>query len=588
MHDRRGGDEATDDEAEGLDALEERALSAWRELDPITGDEETIPEGFANRVMAADSGGRPLFAVEFSETPPLPERRRWPGLVAAAVTAGTLVAGVAWSLWPDVPAADAPAVTGDDAVQERQRASALGDPELRRDGTPGMPMPDDLAAQIDRYVATYGENWGPAFRFHGVIVVARDGDVKYSRAFGVKDPATGGLNTPRTRFRLGLLTEQFTAVAILQLRDAGILELDDPVSRFIPEFPRGNEITIEHLLRHESGLPNYTDFPYFHTWKNQPHTTEEMLARIAAEPLEFDPGTDFSPTNSGYYVLGAIVERVSGKPYGRYVEEHIFAPLDMFDSTFGDAYHTGEQARGHVWNDEEVLDPPDPIDMSVFGGAGGLVSTPLDMVKWDRALYEGSILAPASVEELMTASDSGYGYGVTVSEGYGQRVVGFPAAIDGFNGSMLRFTEDRTLVLVLCNTEVVPGGQVAHDVAMMVYGEQPPRRVEYHEVGIAPGTYRKYVGVYRLTDEARARLVKLADPAQLALLETVSVRQFGDRLYFEVPMHGQTWMHPMGHNRFFFKDHTGNTVSFALGEDNRATKLFLHYGDVSVALERAR
>jgi CubicO group peptidase (beta-lactamase class C family) len=373
---------------------------------------------------------------------------------------------------------------------------------------------------------------------------------------------------------------------MLQLRDQGILELDDPVSRFFPNYPRGSEITLEHLLTHTSGVPNYTALPAFHTWKAEPHTTDDLIARFADLPLEFDPGAGFSPSNAGYFLAGAIVERVTGMPYGEYVEKKVFAPAGMNASTFGDAYASGAQARGHVWNDEEILDPPDAIDMSVFGGAGGLVSTPLDLVQWDRALYEGTLVAPGSVDELLTPNEEGYGYGWVVSQGYGQRIVSFPGAIDGFNGSVMRFTEDRTLIVVLCNTEVVRGSRVAQDVAMMVYGDTPPPRIEQHEVKIAPSTFPRYLGVYGLTDLTRERYASLVDPERFALLERVYVEQIGDRLYFHVPGHGYTWMHPMGRGRFFFKDHSGNRVSFRIGDNDRATTMTVHYKDAEFVLWR--
>jgi CubicO group peptidase (beta-lactamase class C family) len=385
---------------------------------------------------------------------------------------------------------------------------------------------------------------------------------------------------------LGLLTEQFTAVAILQLRDQGILELDDPISRFFPNYPRGSEITVEQLLTHTSGIPNYTSLPAFDSWKDQKHTSDELIARFSDLPLEFDPGTGFGPSNSGYFLLGALVERVTGSSYGDYIETRVLAPAGMTSSTFGDAYASGQQARGQVWNDEEILDPPEAIDMSAFGGAGGLVSTPMDLVKWDQALYDGTLVDPGSVAELLTPNEEGYGYGWVVSEGYGQQVVSFPGAIDGFNGSVMRFTEDRTLVVVLCNTEVVQGVRVAQDVAMMVYGDEPPRRVEQHEVQIAPSTYSRYIGAYGLTDQTRERYAALLDPERFSLLERVFVQQVGDRLFFQVPEHGYTWMHPMGQGRFFFKDHSGNRVSFQIGNDNRAATMTVHYKDAEFVLWR--
>ena len=562
--------------------LERRAIDAWLEEEPA----ELAAPDFVDRVMAAEEAAGPvLFAVEDVEAPPQP--RRWPRIalrVVAGVAAASgliAVAAVPWDIGDPVHVAG---VGGPGNFV--QGIPEPPGPISLPDGTPGTPFPDDLDEKIEAYVADYGRNWGPAFKFHGTIVVARDGEVKYARGFGVADPSTGIANEPDTRFRLGLLTEQFTAAAILRLRDEGALRLSDPISKYLPELTDGNQITIEQLLDHTSGIPNYTDHTYFMTWKGKPHSTEEMLGRISAVPLEFEPGTDFNPTNSGYYLLGAIIERVTGMPYGDYMDRDVFRPAGMHKTTFGDAYETGEQARGNVWNDEEVLDPPDPISMSVFGGAGGLVSAATDLAKWDKALYDGAILSEASVDEMTSPSEHGYGFGYVVDKGYGQTVLSFPAAIDGFNGGMLRFTEDRTLVVVLCNTEVVPGQLIARDVAMFVYGDAPPRRHEYDEVQIAPGTYSKYLGAYHLNAATRERYAAVLDQERLELLATVNVRRIADRMYFDVPKHGLTWMHPMGGGEFFFKDHAGETVSFEMDEKGQAVAMTVHYQDAQFVLER--
>ena len=568
-----------------LDAMERRAIDAW-----IAEDDDVVAPSFVDRVMAAEeSSSRMLFPVAEIEAPaPPPSRGAGAGwrMAAAMLGASGFAAIVAFALHQSGPVEHGEEIAVAESWASYVEPDELGRPGLRADGTPGAPIPDDLADQIESYIADYGRDWGPAFKFHGSIVVARDGEVKFAKGFGYADPATQRPNEPTTRYRLGMLTEQFTAVAILQLRDDGILDLDDPISRFLPNYPRGAEITVEQLLTHTSGIPNYTALQDFESWKDQRHTTDEMIARFSQLPLEFDPGTGFSPSNSGYFLLGAIVERVSGTSYGDYVQKNVFAPAGMTSSTYGDAYATGQQARGHVWNDEEILDPPEPIDMSAFGGAGGLVSTPMDLVKWDKALYEGTLVHGSSVEELLTPNEVGYGYGWVVSEGYGQQVVSFPGAIDGFNGSVMRFTEDRTLVVVLCNTEVVPGARVAQDVAMMVYGDEPPRRVEQHEVQIAPRTFGRYVGAYGLTDQTRERYTTVLDPERFSMLERVYVQRLGDRLYFQVPGHNLTWMHPMGGGKFFFKDHSGNRVSFQIGKDDRATTMTVHYKDAELVLWR--
>lgn len=579
----------------------ERAIDAWRELGPEgTGrapeDELEADLGFLDRVMAAEATRAKPRAVNLPVDVPavagvsVPRgRRRWAGLgVAAAGLLAVLALGPWDSPWPATDV-EVPGETLDEDVVPTGPAVAgagLEVPELAAEGTPGTPMPHDLAARIEAHIADYGRNYGPAFKFHGVVLVARAGEVIYEQGFGFADAVTRTPNTARTRFRLGLLTEPFTALAVLQLRDEGLLRLDDTVDHYLPELPRANQLTVRDLLTHRSGIPNYTDAPYFHLWKAERHDTDAMLERLGKLRLEFTPGTATAPSNSNYYLLGAIIERITGQSYGDYMEANVFTPAGMSQTGFGDAWETGEQALGNVWNEEEILEAPGPIDMSTFGAAGGLVSSPADVVAWDRALRAGTILAPQSVEEMGTPTDDGYGYGWVVTRAYGQPLLSFPGAIDGYSGSVLRFLDDETLVVVLANTEVVPGAQVAQDVAMMVYGDEPPKRNEPAEVSIAPGTYYKYVGTYGISAQTRETYADAVPAERFDLLATVHVEQEDDRLYFNVPGHARTWMHPMGRNRFFFKDHTGNKVSFELGPDKRATRMVVHYQGARFLLDR--
>ena len=593
-----------------LNDLEDRALEAWRD-DADLGSlvDDLARGGFADRVLEASKAeglgpelrlaepvpesGADMSAEDSFTALPRPPSRGWGRMAAGLLLGAGLTAAGAYALDPGPAPHTAASVTavadGSDTVRYAE-PDALGRPQFREHGTPGAPIPDDLDTSIASIVSDYGADWGPAFEFHGAIVVSRGDRLVSAQAFGWADADNTVPNTVRTRFRLGLLTEQFTAAAVLQLRDQGKLALTDPVHRFIPNYPDDVDITIGQLLDHTSGIPNYTAQPYFHTWKNEAHTPDQLIARFSKLPLEFEPGTDFSPSNANYYLLGAVVERVSGLSYGEYVKRHVFAPAGMQQSTFGDVYEHPElgeqQAHGRVWNDEEMLDPPDPIHMSVFGGAGGLVSSPIDLVKWNAALYGGKVVSPRSLDEMTRAGEHGYGYGLAVDHGYGQTVYSFPAAIDGFNGSMIHFEQDDTTVLVLCNTEVVPAGRVAQDVAMLVYGDSPERRREAHEVKIAPSTYARYVGTYRLTEDTWSRYAQLTDPERFAMLQKVHVREAGDRLYFDVPGHGLTWMHPMGRGQFFFKDHSGNRVIFELDASKHAHSMVLRSKNAAFAFQR--
>ncbi len=580
--------------AADLDATLALALASWLEDDGAAvrhdsndEDDRALPggvsPGFAERVMAAEASVvnvdvPALLAIDVEPAPPLPpvaaRPRRW-GLGIAAL----LVAGVS-SMWAVTDPTPTSSIQDRAAPTETSKSTESSDAIAQ---PAGLPIPDDLDVQVREYIADYGRHFGPTFEFHGTILVARDGKIHYAEGFGLAERRTATANTPATRMRIGMLTEQFTAAAILQLRDAGMLELSDPLEVHLPGFPNGRSITIEHLLDHTSGIPNYTDLPSFHQWKARQHRTEEMLGRFSELPLEFEPGSEFAPTNSGYYLLGAIIERCSGMSYGEYVQRYVFEPAGLTRTGFGE--DEGDVARGNVWNQEEQLEGPDAIDMSVFGGAGGLVSTVEDFARWDAALARGEVLTATSVEQMFHPNAFGYGFGWLVGSHQGQSVASFPGAIDGFNSAVMRF-EDRTLVVVLANTEVVPAGRIAQDIAMMAYGDHPAPRIEFPEVEVAPGTFTRYVGTYGITDETIRVLGDPTAEAQFEPLQNVAVRRIGDRLYFDVPGHGSTWMHPMGRHRFFFKDNSGNYVTFSTGADGVATGLVVQVEDAELELAR--
>ena len=583
---RDNGDHAGDDAvAEAIARRESEALDAWRVLGP-DGDGAPIEEpsvAFVDSVMDRLATVTPRLVTMELEAPsphrPRSGVSRWLAGTVAAAAAALVVASLSSTSDPE-PTRDAAAVLGPATDGESESAG----PNLPTEDRAGVALPDNLDDLVESYVAEYGRNYGPAFKFHGVVVVARDGEVAYSRGFGTAT-RDGDPNTLNTRFRLGLLTEPITAVAVMQLVESELLALDAPIARYLPNYPRGEQITIRDLLTHRSGIPNYTDDPEFHTWKSQHHSTDAMVERFANLPLEFEPGADTAPSNSNYFLLGAIVERVTGQAFGDFVRDHQFQPAGMTATSFGDAFPSGEQAEGNVWNAEEILEPPGPIDMSTFGAAGGVVASPADLVKWDRALREGLFVGRDAREQLASATDAGYGFGWVVSRAYGQRLLSFPGAIDGYSGGMLRFERDGTTIVVLANTEVVPGSVVAQDVAMMVYGDAPPKRNEPAEIDIAPRTHHKYVGTYSISRSTRAKYGKVFAKERFDLLSRVYVESEGDRLYFNVPGHARTWMHPMGRNRFFFKDHSGNQVSFELGKDRRAARLFVHYQDAEFELD---
>jgi CubicO group peptidase (beta-lactamase class C family) len=324
------------------------------------------------------------------------------------------------------------------------------------------PSPASIAAQIDDFVA---------IGFNGSVLAARDGDVVYSKGLGLADAAAGIAPTPKTRFRLGSITKQFTAMAILILESRGDVDADDPVCEYLDQCPAGWEaITIRHLLAHQSGVADYTEQPEWDP--TQPMTPARIISSVAGIPLEWTPGERFGYSNSGYVLLGMVIERVSGMTYERFLAESIFEPLGMDDSGYD---HDGS---GLAVGYSSEFTPASPIDMSQAFAAGALYSTVLDMQRWDEALY-GDQLVPrpfldrffAPIATSTDQVDMAYAYGVYVGRERGRNLASHDGGINGFTAYYARYPDEHICVVLLTNREVGPNLYVlARKIADAILG----------------------------------------------------------------------------------------------------------------------
>jgi CubicO group peptidase (beta-lactamase class C family) len=314
------------------------------------------------------------------------------------------------------------------------------------DGTP-TPAPDP-ASQFREILGT---------DFNGSALVSRDGDILFAEGIGMADDAHGIPNTPETRFRLGSVTKQFTAMAVLMLASQGLLKTTDPVCDYVDTCPEGwNVVTIEHLLSHSSGIANFTDQPGFDPMKAA--TPADTVASVADIPLGFEPGASFAYSNTGYVLLGMVVERASGLDYETFLEQRIFEPLGMANSGYehGD---TPGLAVGYASAFEEA----DALDMSVPYAAGGLYSTVLDLQRWGDALDAHTLVDAAAMQRFVTPladktdqEGFGYAYGVNVGDDEGRRVAWHEGVINGFSTYLAWYPDDGLTIALLTNRQEGP------------------------------------------------------------------------------------------------------------------------------------
>ena len=248
--------------------------------------------------------------------------------------------------------------------------------------------------------------------FNGSVLVAEQGEVIYKKGFGMANMEWDIPNGPDTKHRLGSISKQFTAMLILQLAAEGKLDLHTPITKYLPDYPKANGdiITIHHLLTHTAGIPNYTSFPGFIKDESRnPYSPNEFLKKFADKELEFTPGERFSYSNSGYFLLGVIIEKLSGKTYEQMLEDNIFTPLNMVNSGFDTHKEiiknraTGYEKNGMAYENAKYL------DMSIPYAAGSLYSTVEDLYLWDQALYNTKLLPQKYMDLFFAPHIEDYG-----------------------------------------------------------------------------------------------------------------------------------------------------------------------------------
>ena len=320
--------------------------------------------------------------------------------------------------------------------------------------------PDPRALAVDAFLTEQLHDK----RFNGSVAVVRDGQLLLSKGYGMADWTQGVANTPQTEFRLGSLTKQFTAMAILLLRADGKLTLSDLICRYVPTCPdTWQPITIEELLTHSSGIPDLADGDI--SDYSQPMTSEQLVALIETKPLAFAPGSGFLYSSAGYNVLGYIVERASGLSYATFLRERIFTPLGMSRTGF-DVDHPTLPA--HATGYASWQTPAGYFDISLGLGAGSLESTADDLVRWDRALSGDALLPQSDIQAALTPhvgvcaqscedglSNVGYGYGWFVGSGAYGTVEYHIGDVLGFKTLIARYPASHSAIILLSNVENV-------------------------------------------------------------------------------------------------------------------------------------
>lgn len=323
------------------------------------------------------------------------------------------------------------------------------------------------ASQIDGLLKKYNR----LRQFNGSALVADHGVVIHKKGYGYADFEWQIPNTPDTKFRLGSITKQFTSMVIMQLVADGKIKLDDKLAALLPEYRQdtGARVTVEHLLTHTSGIPSYTSLPGFRqNVARNPYRVDDFVKQFASGDLQFEPGSKYAYSNSGYFLLGAIIERVTGKPYEKVLQERIFDPIGMKSSGYDHSETVlARRARGYTVEPSGYHNA-DYLDMSIPYAAGSLYSTVEDLQLWDRALYADGLLPPALKTKMFTPALDDYAFGwivrkMKLQDGRTEVLtISHSGGINGFSSFLVRIPGEQQLVVLLDNTS---GGAKLEEIA---------------------------------------------------------------------------------------------------------------------------
>jgi CubicO group peptidase (beta-lactamase class C family) len=390
-------------------------------------------------------------------------------------------------------------------------------------------------------------------------LVSRKGQIIYKKAFGMANMELNIPMQPDNVFRIGSISKQFTAVAILQLMEQGKLNLQDDITKFIPDYPtHGHKITIEHLLTHTSGIQSYTGMKEFGTISRLDKTPEELIGFFKNQPMEFAPGTKWNYNNSGYFLLGYIIEKLSGKTYPEYVEENIFKPLGMTNSFYGsDSRIIKNRAAAYSKNEKGFINA-EPLSMTLPYAAGSLQSTVEDLYKWNQAVQGYKLVKKESLDKAFTSyiladgKKTGYGYGWGLGNLQGSQTIEHGGGIPGFLTQGIYLPKEDVFVAVYSNCDCNGPEDVAVKLGALAIGKP----FEYKEINADTIAMKKVTGVYEMAGNDEKRYVTFAD----------------GKLYSQRNRNTKFSIKPYEKDKYFFENMM-NTIEFLRNNSGVVEKL---------------
>jgi CubicO group peptidase (beta-lactamase class C family) len=419
-------------------------------------------------------------------------------------------------------------------------------------------------------MATYLQAYLETGFFMGSALVARADEILLNQSYGSANLEHGVLNTPQTKFRIGSVTKPFTAMAILKLQEQGLLDVQDSISVYVPEYPNGNQITVHQLLTHTAGIRNFIGSPDAESKKPLKVTLNELISWFSDKPLDFTPGERYRMSNSGYILLAKLIEAASGQSYADYLRHQILEPAGLMDSGYDrDEFILPHRASGYIITETGYQNAPF-WDMSQPSGAGAMYSTTEDLYKLDRILYTEKVLNGNSKQAMFSPTarmglrepKEYYGYGWCIDTHFGRNRQMHYGAIDGFRAIVSRYPSEQMVVIALSNVGEVSIERIANDIAAIVFGEPYKLPKSQQATDLDPSVYEAYVGDYEGTYQFAPNVI-------------LSITTEDNRIFMQFTKQDRMEIFPASSTEFFLKV-LDTELTFVVNKTGKATGVIIH------------
>jgi CubicO group peptidase (beta-lactamase class C family) len=457
-------------------------------------------------------------------------------------------------------------------------------PALATNPAAAAVSPDSISARAERYLSTRTA----LGQFSGAVLIVQRGRVVFRRAYGYRDVERRLAYTPETPQEVASISKMFTAMAALKLRDAGKLRLDDSLAQWVPDCPpawRG--ITIQQLMRHTSGIPDYEEAlgigsPRYLDTMLQRDASSRIFEDAKAKPLDFPPGTQFHYSNTGYIVLSRVVERAAGRPFAEFVTRELLRPAKMDRSGVFDGRRVPDGiAQGYTHEDlgwtkllggvaltDGHLKLVPHLPLSPPEGDAGVYSTVDDLYRWSQVMDGGSLVPTAEAAEVFTPGLEGYGYGWFIGQGFDRPRYRHNGIVPGHVSDFIKFPNDSITIVLMSNVERIRLDRIARDVTAIVLGTPYDPPVQGAVVSLTHEQIAALEGNYRMADGK--------------LLE---VHQGLDLLTAKLQDRYTAGLVPLSSTEFYFPLGDGKAI-FTLGNEGTAVRVNMRYGGEDHLAER--